>query len=113
MLSSRESAVQIDSRLLPFALHGALRGAIHRSDFGEGEAAEEFEIDDRGEFGFDEYELFERIADERELAGIDGIFEAIESDYGSTKSAAFLEGGGGTDVIDDEAAHHTRCVGHE
>ena len=48
-----DRAVQVDAAFLPVALHGALGDAAHGRDLGEGEAAEELQVDDLGEVGID------------------------------------------------------------
>src|SRR5262245_14259968 len=63
-----EARVEIDSRLLPATLHGALGNSAHRGNFPEGEAAEELEIDYLGERRVDLGKLLERIAQQRQLA---------------------------------------------
>ena len=59
----RRRLVQVDARLLPVALHGALRHAPHRRNLREREAAEELEVDDCARAGVDRGELVERVAD--------------------------------------------------
>ena len=48
---SPDRAVEVDARLLPVPLHRPLRHAAHGGDLGEGEAAEELQVDDLGERG--------------------------------------------------------------
>ena len=61
--ASADRMVQVEAALLPVALNGPFRHAAHGGDLGEGEAAEELQIDDLGEIRFDLGELVERIAD--------------------------------------------------
>ena len=62
-----DRAMQIEAAFFPVALHGPLGDAAHGGDLGEGEAAEELQIDDLGEAGIDLGELVERIADLAQL----------------------------------------------
>ena len=55
--------MQIQAALLPVALDGPFRDAAHRGNLGEGEAAEELQVDDLGQARLDLGELVERIAD--------------------------------------------------
>ena len=65
--------MEINAGFLPMPLHGALRYTSHGGDFGEGEAAEEFQIDNLGEPGVDLRELVESVADARQFAVVDGV----------------------------------------
>src|SRR6516165_9524044 len=58
-----DRAMEIDPRLLPVTLHRALRHAPHPSNLREGEAAEEFQIDDLRERSVDRSKLVESCAD--------------------------------------------------
>ena len=55
--------MQVEAALFPVALNRPLRDAAHRGDLGEGEAAEELQVDDLGETRLDLGELVERVAD--------------------------------------------------
>ena len=54
--------MQVESRLFPVALHGALRHAANIADFGDRESAKILEIDEVREVGVDGGKLVERVA---------------------------------------------------
>src|SRR5262249_41321197 len=65
-----QGLVQIDPGLLPVALDGALRDALHAGDLREGEAAEELQVDDGREPRVDGGELVEGVTDASELGTV-------------------------------------------
>jgi hypothetical protein len=105
--------MQVDARLLPLPLHGALGDAAHRGDLGEREAAEKFEVDDLGERGVDPRQLVECLADPEKLALVGGAVGRGGVDGGDLNPAAALEGMPAAGVIDDHPAHDPRRVPHE
>ena len=108
-----DRAMQIDAALLPVALHGPLRHAAHGGDLGEGEAAEELQIDDLREIRIDLAELVERIADPGQLLRVGHVGRQIGAERRNLEQAAALLRAPPPHVVDDQAAHHARGVGHE
>ena len=49
-------------------MRGSLRHTLQLGDLGHREAAEEFEVDDVGQLGFEQRELIERFADPRQAS---------------------------------------------
>ena len=61
------------ARLLPIALHRALRHSPHRGDVSEREAAEVLEIDDLRQAWLQRGELLDRIAEPLQAVGVDRL----------------------------------------
>src|ERR1700757_433843 len=105
--------MEIDFCFFPFALHRALRQATHGCNLGEGESAEELEIDELRKLGIHRRELIERFADPGEFASIGDfgyvlVFECSNFDM----TTAFLSLPVAR-MIDDEAAHYSGRISHK
>ena len=82
--------MQVDPRLLPVALNGALRDAHHRRDLREREPAKEFQVDDPRQAGVVGLELVERVADPRQLVSVGrSLGDVVESDVISNSPPRF------------------------
>src|SRR5262245_40853076 len=66
--------IEIQACLLPVALNRPLRRRSHCGDFREGEAAEEFEIDQLRQRRIDGGEFVQRVADRRELLFVGQVY---------------------------------------
>src|SRR5262245_2484742 len=108
-----KGAVEIDARLLPAALHRAFRHAAHRRDFGEGEAAKEFEVYHLGERGVDLGELVQCLADLHELFFVDDILHDFAVQRGDLELAPAFLGTAASSMVDNHAPHHPGGIPHE
>jgi hypothetical protein len=104
--------MQVDAGTLPTAFDGAFGDAAHGGDFGGGETAEEFQVDDFSQSRIVGREFVEGVADAREdLGGLDALGVKIKRRV--LDPAASLLRQAASQVVDDEAAHHSRGIGHE
>ena len=108
-----DDAVQVDSSLLPIALYGTLGYAAHRCNLAEREAAKELQIDDLRESGVHARQVVERVAQARQHLGIGDLFRDVGVERRDLELTAAFLGAAVARVVDDEAAHHPRRVGHE
>src|SRR5690242_17682070 len=108
-----QALVQIDSRLFPVALHGALRHPPHRRDLREGKAAEELEVHHLRQLGLELGELVERVAHERKIYRVRRLIADIGVERRHLELATAFLRMAAARVVDDEAAHRPRRVGHE
>src|SRR5262249_61163529 len=99
--------------LLPVALDGALRDALHAGDLREGEAAEELQVDDGREPRVDGGELVEGVTDASELGTVWHRACDVGRDRRELELAAALLRLPAAHVVDDQTAHHSRRVRHE
>src|SRR4051812_46896890 len=107
---------KIDPRFVPLPLHRTLAQPPEIRDLVEGEAAEEFEIDDVGDLGFHGGELVERPAEPLDLVGLArraGVAHVLAVDRGDLEAAAALPGLTAPEAVDDQAAHDPRRVAEE
>ena len=105
MLRIGQRVVQECARLLPVALHRALRHSPHRSDIREREAAEVFEIDDLSQPRLHRAEMFDGIAEPLQACGFDYLLGHLRRQCSDLEGAATLESPTIAGVIDDERAH--------
>src|SRR5262249_40349034 len=106
---------KIDPRLVPLPLHRALAGAPEARDLGEGEAAEELELDDLRDLRLHGGELVERLAEPLDLLGVvrRRAAQALAVERGDREIAAALPGLATAEAVDDQAAHDPDRIGEE
>src|SRR5690348_13524315 len=102
-----QALVQIDSRLFPVALHGALRHPPHRRDLREGKAAEELEVHHLRQLGLELGELVERVAPERKTYRVRRLIADIGDARSGDELAAALLSAAAARSARDAAAHGT------
>ena len=95
------------------ALHRALGHPAHGRDLSEGKATEELEVDDLGERGIDRGELVEGRANPDQLFDVGPALADFAAQGRDLEAAAALLGLAAARIVDDEAAHHLRGIGHE
>src|SRR6185436_10273877 len=106
---------KIDPRFVPMPLHRALAHAAEARDLGEGETAEEFEVDDVRDLRLHGGELVERLAEPFDLFGIArrGRAHVLAVDRRDLEAAAPLPGLAAAETVDDQAAHDPCRIGEE
>src|SRR5215210_7868451 len=107
---------KIDPRLVPMPLYRALAYSAEVRDLGEGETAEELEVDDVRDLRLDGGELVERLAEPLDVFGIarrDRVAHVLAVERGDLEAAAALPGVTATEAVDDQAAHDPRRIGEE
>ena len=82
--------MEVDARLVPPALHSALGEVQQTRDFGEREAAEEFQVDHFGQAGIGFAQVVESFADLGQFAMVHQGGGAGEIDRGDLEPAAAL-----------------------
>src|SRR3954471_10462663 len=100
--------MEVNPGLLPVALHGPLRDAVHRRNLREPEAAEELQIDDAGEAWVDAGELVERLGDPGELHRVGHGLGDVRLEGRDLEMSAALLRLPAARVIDDQASHDAR-----
>src|SRR3954447_23947789 len=107
---------KIDPRLVPMPLHRALAQSPEIRDLGEGETAEELEIDDVRDLRLHGGELVERPAEPLDLLGIarrGRVAHVLVVDRGDLEAATALPGLTAAEAVDDQAAHDPCRIGEE
>src|SRR4051794_7427964 len=107
---------KIDPRLVPLPLHRALAGAPEARDLGEGEAAEELELDHLGDLRLHGGELVERLAELLDLVGVAQRGRAVHVlavERGDLEIAAAFPGLAAAEAVDDQAAHDPDRIGEK
>src|SRR5262245_11631519 len=106
---------KVDSRFVPMPLHGALAHSAEARDLGDGETAEELEVDDVRYFRLHGGELVERLAEPLDLFGIArrGRVHVLAVDRRDLEAAAVLPGLAAAEAVDDQAAHDPCRIGEE
>jgi hypothetical protein len=94
------------------SLYGSLAEVFHGGNFGEVEPAEEFQIDDLGEYRIYLCQLIERRTELFKFDEVSGL-GYCNIGRGNVKLAAALLRAPGASMVNDEPAHHTCCVGHK
>jgi hypothetical protein len=105
---------QIDARLLPVPFQRALGHAAHGANLGEREPAEVAKVDQLRERRVVYRELVERLAEPGQFVGIHHGLRHVRVQRGQMHlAAAPLLRLAIPDVVDDQAAHDARGIGHE
>src|SRR5215218_6740165 len=106
---------KIDPSLVPVPLHRALARPPETRDLGEGEAAEELEVDDMRDPRLHGGELVERLAEPLDLLGVvrERVAHILAVDRGELEVAAALPGLTAAEAVDDQTAHDPRRIGEE
>src|SRR5215204_1361698 len=113
LAAAANRVMQIQPPFFPVALNRALGYAAHRGDLGEGETAEELQIDDLRQPRLGLGELVERVADHDERLWIADAVGVVDPERRDLEEPAALLRAPPPHVVDDQPAHDAGGVGHE
>jgi hypothetical protein len=104
--------MEINASFFPVASRGALGDSSHGGNFGKSKTAEKAQVNDLGEHRVRLSKLVKSVADACELAIVNSVFEIGRSGSNFKLTAALLRLAI-ADVVNNQAAHDSRCVSHE
>ena len=105
--------MQIQPALLPAALDRPFRDAAHRGNLGEGEAAEELQVDDLGQARLDLGQLVKSVADHDQRLRVGHAVGVVDAERGDLEQPAAFFGPPPPHVVDDQPAHDPGGIRHE